>query len=180
MNKWNQGDSLHFSESFYTHQIRLKLVWDAEYYPGGGPASSISDPYEREPYHSSHHAPIVSTFWQWRNADQIAVWSHCLHVSQPPSMIMSESCWAPEPGSGLSGPGWFRGWHFPSMTGLTELQPQPPLMCLSWAPQHSAGSWNVGAQVLPVPVSFTVPPGESQTIPACVCSDTTLIKSLMN
>lgn len=129
--------------------------------------------WEREPYHSSHHAPVVRAFWQWRNADQIAVWSHCLHVSQPPSMIMSESCWAPEPGSGLSGPGWFRGWHFPSMTGLVELQSsRPRLMCLSWAPQHSAGSWSEGAQVLPVPVSCTVPPGESQTTPACVCSDT--------
>lgn len=28
-------------------------------------------------------------------------------------MIMSESCWAPEPGSGLSGPGWFSQMTFP-------------------------------------------------------------------
>ncbi|TNN84498.1 hypothetical protein EYF80_005198 [Liparis tanakae] len=59
------------------------------------------------------------------------------------------------------------------MTGLAELQPQPRLMRLSWAPQHSAGSWNGGAQVLPAPVSCTVPPtvvlgrrGDSLTISA--------------
>lgn len=62
--------------------------------------------WERRPYHSSHHALVVRAFWQWRNADQIAVWSHCLHVSQPPPMIMSDSRWAPESGSGLTGPGW--------------------------------------------------------------------------
>ena len=123
-----------------------KEVRSAAFFQGGGPATSTSDPYQRgrQPYHSSHHAPVVRAFWQWRNADQIAVWSHCLHVSQPPSMIMSESCWAPEPGSGLSGPGWFCGWHFPSMSGLVELQSQPRLMCLSWAPQHSAGSRSGG------------------------------------
>lgn len=56
--------------------------WQWGIFQGGGQPTSFPDPYERgEPYRSSHHAPVVRGFWQRRNADQIAVWSHCLHVS---------------------------------------------------------------------------------------------------
>lgn len=131
-----------------THQIVLRSSCEALTPFGGGGHLHPWPGWEREPYHSAHHAPIAGAIWQWRNADQIAVWSHCLHVSQPPSTITSESRWAPELGSGLGGPGCFRGWHFLSMTwregGLTELGTRPPLMPLSWAPRHSAGSWKGG------------------------------------
>lgn len=54
------------------------------HFPGeaGRPGSS-PDPSERgaSTYRRSHHAPVVRAFWQQRNADQIAVWSRCSHVS---------------------------------------------------------------------------------------------------
>lgn len=56
-------------------------------------ASSLTCVRGTGPYHSSHHAPAVSAFDRAVNADQIAVWSHCLHVSQLPSVIMSVSRW---------------------------------------------------------------------------------------
>ncbi|KAI9530398.1 hypothetical protein NQZ68_004416 [Dissostichus eleginoides] len=39
-------------------------VRSAAFFQGGGPATSTSDPYQRgrQPYHSSHHAPVVRAF----------------------------------------------------------------------------------------------------------------------
>lgn len=58
---------------------------------------------------------------------------------------MSEPRWAPEPGSGLAGPGRFRAWHFPSMSMvLAELQAQTPANVPLLGPRSTAlaaGMW---------------------------------------
>lgn len=95
-----------------------------------GVASSLTCVGGKGHYHSSHHAPAVSAFDRAVNADQIAVWSHCLHVSQPPSMITSVPRWVAER---VEGAGWREHralwtwlglcWHSPSM-GARVAQPQ--------------------------------------------------------
>lgn len=59
--------------------MAAKITWRSR---GEAFSTSFPDPCERgQPYRCSHHAPVGRALWQRRSADQIAVWSHCLHVS---------------------------------------------------------------------------------------------------